>query len=111
MSLHRTTMLALAAAAITLPSLSFANSVWHPANGEAGVTYHPDHVESTKSRADVAAELEAARRDGSLWFLQRGVPVPVKNASAGKTREQVINEMRDEPADARRARMEMQLGG
>ena len=111
MDFHRPTVLALAVAAITLPSLSFANSVWHPANGEAGFTYHPEHFKSAKSRADVLADLEAARKDGSLWFLQRGMPVSVRNAGPSKTREQVIGEMRNESAEVRRARMEMQIGG
>lgn len=111
MKLYRTALLSLAAAAITLPGLSFANSVWHPTDGEVGVTDHPDHFESTKSRADVTAEVEAARRDGSLWYLQRGIPVPVKNAGPGKTRQQVIGEMRNESDEARRVRVEMEGGG
>ena len=37
--------------------------------------------------------LEAARKDGSLWYLQRGLPVPVKNAGPGRTREEVQKEV------------------
>ena len=111
MNVFRLALVPAVAFAFTLPLAAQANSVWHNAGGEAGVTYHPEHFKSAKSRADVLADLEAARKDGSLWFLQRGIPVSVRNAGPSKTREQVIGEMRNESAEVRRARMEMQIGG
>lgn len=97
--------------AAALPGLSQANSIYHPASGEAGFTYHPDHFKSTKSRADVRAEIEAARKDGTLALMQRGAPVPIKGVGPAKTRQQVIDEMRSESAEQRRARMELTTGG
>ena len=52
---------------IALPGLSQANSIYHAANGEAGFTYHPDHATNGKSRADVLAEIEAARARTERW--------------------------------------------
>lgn len=78
---------------LAVPGLSFAKSLWHENNSEKGATFHPDHVKSNTTRADVKQELELARRDGSLWYLQRGLPVPVKSPVPGKTREEVRNEL------------------
>ena len=111
MNIRKATMLSFIAAAITLPGLSFASSMWHPDSGEAGFTYHPNHFDSTKARAEVLAELDAARKDGTLAQIQRGAPIPAKAAGPGKTRQQVLNDMRNEPPAARRTRMELQSGG
>jgi hypothetical protein len=97
--------------AVMLPLAAQANSVWHTAPGEAGVTYHPEHFKSTKTRAQVMAEVDAARKDGTLALLQRGAPLPLKSSEPPKTRQQVIDEMRSESPQARRARLELQTGG
>ena len=47
--------------ATALPMAAQADSLWHPASNEQGFTYHPDHFKSTKTRAQVLAEVEAAR--------------------------------------------------
>jgi Domain of unknown function (DUF4148) len=78
---------------LVIPGVSSASSLWHENNRENGATFHPDHVKSNKTRADVKQELELARRDGSLWYLQRGLPIPVKASVPGKTREEVRNEL------------------
>lgn len=96
---------------LALPGLAQATSIYHPATGEVGYTYHPDHFKSTKSRADVIAGLEAARKDGTLALIQRGAPLPIKNAGPAKTRQQVIDEMRSESPEQRRARLELTTGG
>lgn len=96
--------------AIAAPGLAQADSIYHAAGGEVGYTFHPDHFKGTKSRADVIAELEAASKDGTLALMQRGAPLPIKNASPAKTRQQVIDEMRNESPEERRARMEL-IGG
>jgi hypothetical protein len=59
----------------------------------------------------VLAELEAARKDGTLALIQRGAPLPIKNAGPAKTRHQGIDEMRSESPEQRRARMELPTGG
>ena len=90
---------------LALPGLSRATSIYHAAGGEAGFTYHPDHATNGKSRAEVLAELEVARKDGSLAFPQRGAPVPVKYVGPSKTRQQVIDECAtSRPQSAGRAR-------
>lgn len=107
----RPALLPALALSLVLPLAANANSVWHPASGEAGVTYHPDHFKSTKTRAQVMAEVDAARKDGTLALLQRGAPLPIKSSEPPKTRQQVIDEMRAESPAARQARLELQTGG
>lgn len=109
----RTFSLSALAVATTfaVPSLAQADSMYHPTTGEIGYTYHPEHFKSTKSRADVIAELEAARKDGTLALLQRGAPLPIKSTGPAKTRKQVIDEMLNEPPEERRARMQLYSGG
>ena len=107
----RLVLLPAGAIAMTLPLAAQANPAWHTAPGEAGVTYHPEQFKSTKTRAQVMAEVEAARKDGSLALLQRGAPLPMKSVEPPKTRQQVIDEMRAESPDARRARLELMTGG
>lgn len=107
----RLVLLPAVAIAMTLPLAAQANSVWHTASGEAGVTYHPDHFKSTKTRAQVMAEVEAARKDGTLALMQRGAPLPIKNTGPAKTRQQVIDEMRSESPMQRQLRLEQYVGG
>jgi hypothetical protein len=59
----------------------------------------------------VLAEVEAARKDGTLTLMQRGLPVPIKSSAAPKTRQQVVDEMRSEAPEAQRARLELYSGG
>ncbi|QDF99350.1 DUF4148 domain-containing protein [Azoarcus sp. DD4] len=87
------TLVPLLAAVLAAPTAALAGSLWHPANNEAGFTFHPDHSTSTKTRAEVLKELEKAKADGSYDYLQRGLPVPARDTGPGKTREEVINEL------------------
>lgn len=96
---------------LVLPALAQANSLYHPANNERGYTEHPEHWVSTKTRAEVLAEVEAARKDGTLPLLMRGLPLPVKATGPAKTRQQVIDEMVNEPPAERSARLALQAGG
>ena len=84
--------IAALAAAVASPSVAFAESYIHPANNERGYTVHTDHFKSTKTREQVLAELDAARADGSLRYLQRGLPVPDRNPGMGRSREEVARE-------------------
>lgn len=110
MNFRKHAALPLVALAMTLPVMAQANSLYHPANNEAGYTVHPDHWKSTKTRAEVLAELEAARKDGTLALMQRNAPLPMKATGPSKTRQQVIDEMLNEPPELRRARMELHSG-
>ncbi|MBN9206146.1 DUF4148 domain-containing protein [Methylibium petroleiphilum] len=112
MRFHKFAIATVAAvSAIALPGLSQATSIYHAASGEAGFTFHPDHATNGKSRAEVLAELEAARKDGTLALIQRGAPLPIKQAGPAKTRQQVIDEMRSESPEQRRQRLELTAGG
>lgn len=78
------TVLSLAA----LASPAFANDVIHSATNEMGYTVHPDHATGSKSRDQVIAEIEAAKKDGTWQYHRLGVPLPVKGGTP-LTREQV----------------------
>lgn len=112
MRFHKFTLAAVVVSCtISLPGLSQAGSVFHNANSEAGSTFHPEHLQVTRSRAEVVAEVSAARKDGTLELIQRGVPLPIRNAGPVKTRQQVIDEMRSESLQQRQARMQLISGG
>ena len=102
MNIPKTLTVAALTVVLAAPGLVFATSLWHEPNGEGGATFHPDHIKSTKTRAEGLQELEAARKDGSLWYLQRGLPVPVKNAGPGRTREEVQKEVLNLSVEERR---------
>ena len=84
------------------PGLAWATSPWHDSKGEGGATFYPDHVKGNQTRAEVRQVLEAARKDGSLWYLQRGWQVPVKRGGPGKSREEVRKEVLNLPVEGRR---------
>jgi hypothetical protein len=111
MNFRKHASLPLVVLAMTLPVLAQANAQYHPAVGEVGFTEHADHWSSTKTRAQVVAEVEAARKDGTLTLMQRNVPLPAKATSPAKTRQQVVAEMLNESPQQRRTRMELQTGG
>lgn len=67
---------------------AFAGSVIHSANSELGYTVHPDHAQPGKSSAEVLAEIEQAKKDGTWQYHRLGVPLPVK-AGTPLTRAQV----------------------
>lgn len=99
--------------ATTLPAMAQASSLYHPAPGEVAFTEHLDHLKSTKTRAEVLAELEAARRDGTLALMQRNQngTLPTKAVGTGKTRQEVVADMLNESPEERRARKHLQRGG
>lgn len=69
---------AAATMALGMPGIAAANGYWHPANNEAGFTTHPDHFKSSKTRAEVRAEAEAAmRQQGGLLASMRIVIRPL----------------------------------
>ena len=84
---------AIIAVCLAVPFAPFAASEYHFVGGEIGYTRHPDHVQSVKSRAEVVAELEAARKDGTLTLMQRSLPLPSKDSGLTKTRAQVEAEV------------------
>ena len=89
------TVLPILAVVLVVPSVAQANSEWHFTGGEVGYTSFPDHVTSTKTRAEVLRELEQAKADGSYFYLQRGLAVPSRASGPGKTRAEVLKELVD----------------
>lgn len=87
------TLVALLASVLVAPTIALASSELHFVGGEVGYTFNPDHVQGTKTRADVLRELEQAKADGSYDYLLRGRPVPSRGTAAGRTREEVIREL------------------
>ncbi|MDP4077031.1 DUF4148 domain-containing protein [Acidovorax sp. A1169] len=84
-------LLSLTALAIAAPVQ--ASAVYHAAGGEIGYTRHPDHQPaSSRQRSEVLGEIEAARKDGTLALLSRGMALPLPKTALAKTREQVQEE-------------------
>lgn len=102
MSIFKALTLVAVAAAFAAPGLASATAPWHAPVGDGDATFHPEYSKSTRTRAEVIQELEAARKDGSLWYLNRGLPVPMKNAGPGRTREEVRNEVLNLTVEERR---------
>lgn len=97
---------AAAVIALGLPGLASAE-YWHPANNEAGVVVHEEHFQSTKTRAQVQAEIVAARQQGCMSFGEGGYPCATPDKGPGKTRAQVIEELRNESAAERAAQLSL----
>lgn len=109
-STHRILLPMAAAVALAAPLMAQASSTWHPAANEAGGTPHPDHATTSKTRAQVQAEIETSRKDGTLETLRRGAPLTPKSNAAPKSRQQVIDEMNSESAESRNAREQAMRG-
>lgn len=92
--------------ALGLPGLASAE-YWHPANNEAGVVVHPEHFQSDRTRAQIRAETVAARQRGCLPVSESNYPCAMPGTGSGKTRAQVVDELRNEPAAARAARLSL----
>ncbi len=101
-----------AVAAFGLPGMASAEYM-HPANNEAGVVVHPEHFKSEKTREQVRAEAEAAMRQGRLSYGESNYPrgAEAAPATSSKTRQQVVDEMRNEPAAQREARQRLYTAG
>lgn len=70
MNARRISQLSFSAVGLSLLMLSgaaSANGYWHPANNETGVTVHPNHFKSSKTREEVRTEAIEARRNGEMW--------------------------------------------
>ncbi len=131
---------AFAAAVLTIAAApTFASNGFTPSNNDGGGEYHA--MPGGKTRAEVIAELEAARRDGSLAKMSRnqsyvpGDGIPTKSAgtkgpkaaaevnptgrnelvfeapaAGGRTRAEVIEELRRAREDGSLRRMNTNRG-
>jgi len=62
-------------------------------------------VKSTKTTAQVMQELQEAKADGSYQQSLENYPAPAKSVGPGKTRAEVLNELKN-ITPAERARMQ-----
>jgi len=97
MKMSRTPFLiAAAAVALTASGVVSASSYYHPDGTERGVTVYPDHISSTKTRADVYRELEEAKKKGLFGVQYNSWTIfQLGNEGPGKTRAQVQEELRN----------------
>ncbi|WKL17620.1 DUF4148 domain-containing protein [Comamonas testosteroni] len=96
---------AAAVAVLAMPGMASA-AYEHPANNEQGVTVHPEHFVSQKTREQVKAETIDAMKNGRLSYGESNFPSYVPATGPGKTRTEVINELLRESPAAREARMQ-----
>lgn len=101
---RNTLALLVTLATASMPGIASASSGWHPAWGEEASTFHPDHLTAQRSRAEVLAELDAARRDGTLGLASRGLALPQRADGPARSRMEVIAELRRESPEQRRIR-------
>lgn len=93
------------AAALALPGLAAASGYYHPANNQAGVTLHPEHYQSSKTREQVRAETSQALRNGDMGHVTESGEPAVKPSTSGLTREQVVGALMSETPQERAARL------
>ncbi|RTL35417.1 MAG: DUF4148 domain-containing protein [Burkholderiales bacterium] len=84
--------IAIVAAVLTTATVpTFASNGFTPSNNDSGGEYHA--MPGGKTRAEVIAELEAARRDGTLAKMSRnqsyvpGYDMPTRSAGAKRAKE------------------------
>ena len=111
--LSLSSMIAAAASVVALGLPGMASAAYeHPANNEKGVIVHPEHFKSEKTREQVIAETKAAMQQGLLSYGESNFPIRTPDAAGpGKTREQVINELRSESPEERDARLRLYSPG
>lgn len=109
-------LLSMAFTALSLAAMNtaFASSYIHPKNSEAGYVVYPDHFQSDKTRAQVQAETaEFLQNRGTNVFRNSTYPLFGTSQSSqpsNKTRQQVLDELRNETPEQRKARREMYRG-
>jgi len=83
-----------------------------PSEGEFTSTPEIDNAMSTKTRAEVRAEVERARRAGELPGGGEVTPTPdIETAKSTTTREEVRKELDEYIRSGQRDRGETQIGG
>jgi len=107
--------LAASVLALAAPTMSQASASYHYiGSGDASYAYLPDHDQSSKTAAEVRAELASAREKGNSAALQGNRPVanaPTPSNGLGKTRAEVLNDLYSETRQERRARAQIYSGG
>lgn len=97
MSLRKLSLIVVLSSAVLAPLAATASdAVRYPVGDVVYHPYQPDHEPSTKSRAEVLTEAEAARKSGALMAGQGDVVIPglqqAVAAGPGRAREAVRQE-------------------
>lgn len=104
---NRTSLIAAVsvfAAALLAGNAAFANSYIHQTTTEKGYVTYPEHFKSERTRAEVQAEAAAfVKQGGSDAFRGGNFPPRDTSVASGKTREQVVNELRSQTPQERKA--------
>ena len=111
MNTRQRILLPFIATVLAAPAMAQASSLWHLPSGEAGFITQPEHLVSTRSRADVVAEVMAAQKNGTLSLIRLYGPMQGRAAEPSKTRQQVIDELNGESPEARSVRLALMPGG
>jgi hypothetical protein len=103
----------MVAAVAWMPGAALAEqSLWEPAPGEEGFTYHSDRFHSDRSRAEVKGEVTQAVREGSLPRYDHDAPPdPAMDTGPSRTRRDVIDEYRNLTPQERERRRDIYQGG
>ena len=110
MNIRKTILLSAAAIAFAAPGLSSATSLWHETKGDSGAEFRPDHLQSSKTRAEVLQELQVARQDGSFSDnIESNWPaaVPAQTGAISKTRAEVQQELLNMSAEEKQRMREL----
>lgn len=101
---------AAAALALLAPGIASATSVWHWSANAQGYTENWAHFQSIRTRADVMADLKAARSDRRLGVFSFSVWFPAPQATTPLTRTEVMQALQDMTPAERAARQQMMIG-
>ena len=112
MNIRKTILLSAVAVAFAAPGLSSATSLWFPEKGDSGGEFRADHFQSTKSRAEVLQELQAAPKDSTSFSTNernRTSKVAAKTGEA-KTRAEVQKELLAQTTEDKQRASELYRG-
>jgi predicted SAM-dependent methyltransferase len=96
---------------IAVMSPSFADEYIHQVPTEKGYVKYPEHFQSNKTRADVQSEAsQAVKSGGSSRFSGNNFPANDNYQKSNRTRQDVINELKNETPAQRKERLELLRG-
>lgn len=96
---------------IAVMSPSFAEEYIHQVPTEKGYVTYPEHFQSSKTRNDAQLEAsQAVKSGGSSRFSGNNFPASNDYQKSNKTRQDVINELKNETPAQRKERLELLRG-
>ncbi|MNV98413.1 hypothetical protein D3C71_1936650 [compost metagenome] len=101
-------VLAMAAVFALSANTAQAAEYIHQTNTEKGYVTVPEHFKSNKTREQVQAEAAEYFKGGNADDMRRGIwPPRTKEQTSGITRQQVMDEYRNQTPEERKARAEL----